>query len=314
MTDTVYDPATEGLPRFDIRETRDRRALDAALSDDRAYSAYALAYMERELFLRARFWLAEGPTGNALVLHAGAMGQTLFVSGDATAIDAVLSLHPGPRFTYVTTAAPEHISTLKRTYALSEPLEMMRMSVTRASFETVEGATRRLRGSDVRELNSLYSLERAGYYSAEHVEGGVYYGISREGRMVAVAGTHIVAPNIGVAVVGNVFTHPSYRGQGLATRVTSRVTADLLDRGCSLIALTVDPANTPAVRAYLRLGYERGPAVVEARARRRDLLGLGAWLRRRTSPRHERRGETEQRATGRPPAHEQDRGPDDGSA
>ncbi len=109
MTDTVYDPATEGLPRFSIRETRDRRALDAALSDDRAYSAYALGHMERELFLRARFWLAEGPTGNALVSHAGAMGQMLFVGGDATAIDAVLSLHPGPRFTYVTTAAPEHM-------------------------------------------------------------------------------------------------------------------------------------------------------------------------------------------------------------
>ncbi len=124
--------------------------------------------------------------------------------------------------------------------------------------------------------------------------------------MVAVAGTHIVAPNIGVAVVGNVFTHPSYRGQGLATRVTARVTAELIERGCSLVALTVDPANTPAVRAYARLGYERGPAVVEARARRRDLLGLGAWLRRRAAPRHEHRGEMEQRATGRPPVRDQD--------
>ncbi len=305
MTDTVFDPATEGLPRFNIRETRDRPAIDAALAEDRAYAAYALGHLEQGLFTQARFWLAEGPTGSAIVSHAGAMGKTLFVGGDATAIDAVLSLHPGPRFTYVTAAAPEHISTLERTYTMTEPLEMMRMSTSRLSFVAADGSARRLRGSDVRELNALYSVERASYYSAEHIERGVYHAISRDGRLVAAAGTHLVAPNIGIAVVGNVFTHPAHRGQGLATLVTSRVTAELLERGCSLVALTVDPTNTPAVRAYARLGYERGAAVVEARARRRDMLGLGAWLRRRTAPRHERRGETEQRATGRPPSHEQ---------
>lgn len=295
MTDTVYDPTRE-LPRFTIRETRDRRAIDAALSEDRAFSSYALGHLEDSMFRRARFWIAKGDSGSAVVLHANAMGQTLYASGDAAAIDAVLSLHPGPRFSYLTTCSPDTLPILRRSYAITDVLHMNRMSVTSSAFEPVEGPAQRLRGADVRALNALYSLERAGTYSAQHLERGVYYGAFREGRMVAAAGTHVVAPNVGIAVVGNVFTHPGHRGQGLAELVTSKVTSEVFSRGCSLAALTVDPTNTPAVRAYARLGFQRGAAVVEARVRRRDLLGLGAWLRRRTA----RHGERVEITSGRP--------------
>ena len=164
-------------------------------------------------------------------------------------------------------------------------------------------------------FNALYALEGApGYYSGEHIERGVYYGAFEDDRLVSVAGTHIVAPAASVAVVGNVFTHPAQRGRGLATAVTSSVTRDLLDRGCALVTLTVDPTNTPAVHAYRRLGYTLGAAVIEARARRRDPLGLGAWLRRRAAHRRAaaRHGAAEEYAPGRPPA-EPDR-PDDRGA
>ena len=301
MTDTVLDPTRDQLPRFSIRRTRDKRALDAALNEDRAYAAYALGHLEDELFCHSTFWIAEGSTGSGVVLHSQAMGQTLFVGGDPTAVDAILSLHPGPRFTYLTTSSPDHEEVIRRSHTLADGLHMARMAVTRASFEAVQGSVRRLRGPNVRELNALYASEAAGYYSSAHIERGVYFGAYRDGRMVAAAGTHIVAPNVGVAVVGNVFTDPGYRGQGLATLVTSHVTDDLLNRGCSLVALTVDPTNTPAVRAYSRLGYERGSTVIEARARRRDFLGVGAWFRRRMARRGTHRGEAQERATGRPP-------------
>ena len=299
MTETVYDPARQ-LPRFTIRETRDRRAIDAALSEDRAFSSYALGHLEDSMFRRARFWIAQGETGSAVVLHANAMGQTLFVSGAAAAIDAVLSLHPGPRFTYLTTCSPQTLPVLRRSYAITDVLTMNRMSVTSAAFQPADGPAQLLRGADVRALNALYSLERAGAYSAQHLERGVYYGAFREGRLVAAAGTHVVAPNVGIAVVGNVFTHPGHRGRGLATLVTSKVTSELFSRGCSLATLTVDDANTPAVRAYVRLGYTRGAAVVEARARRRDMLGLSAWLRRRAARHGEHRGERHEITSGRP--------------
>ncbi len=293
MTDALYGPTADTLPRFRIHEVHDRRAIDAALSDDRSYAAYALGHLEPGLFEHSRYWLADGPRGRGVLLHAtGLLGRTTVVAGDASAVDALVALHPGARSSYLATSSPRHLEALRRTYAVVAPLEMRRMSVSAATFAPVpalRGPLRRLHGRDVRALNMLYSTEGAPTgYTAAHVEQAVYFGAFEANRLVSVAGTHVVAPNAGVAVVGNVFTHPRFRGAGLAERVTSAVTEELLDqRGCSLVTLTVNPANTPAVRAYRRLGYEPGVAVVEARIRRRDPSGVTAaarrWLARRAA-------------------------------
>ena len=289
MTDALSARAARDQPaRFRIRETRDRRALDAAFSEDRAYACYALGQLEQVPFERAHYWMAEGPDGIAIVLHGEGMGVNTYVGGNAAGVDAILALHPGPRSSYITTSSPAHRAALERTYHLSEVLPMRRMSVTRASFAAMslpDGSaargTRRLRGEDIRALNGLYALDgEPSTYTADHITLGVYYGAYIGEQLVAAAGTHIISPSVGVGVVGNVFTHPAHRGQGLATAVTSRVTAELLDRGCALVALTVDPDNTPALHAYTRLGYEPGAPVVEARARRRDHLGLRVAVRR----------------------------------
>ena len=135
--------------------------------------------------------------------------------------------------------------------------------------------------ADARALNALYATGGGPTgYRGEHIERGVYFGAFEDCRLQAVAGTHLVAPQHGIAVVGNVFTRAEARGRGLAQAVTSAVTHELIERGCALVTLTVDPANTPAVSAYARLGYDRGAPIVEARMRRRDALGLGPALRR----------------------------------
>lgn len=298
MTDTVYGRAAEDASLFHIREVRDRNALDAALSTDRAYAAYALAHLEAVPFERSRFWLAENTEGTGIVLHADAMGTTMFAGGHPPAVDAILSLHPGPRRAYLSTCAPEHLAALERTYRVTAPLHMIRMSTTTASFIAVDGEVRRLRGRDVNAINTLYATESApSRYRPDQIERAVYYGAFAGDQLVSVAGTHIVSPEMSIGVVGNVFTHPSHRGRGLAVRTTARVTTELFAAGCSLVALTVDPRNAPAVRAYEKLGYAAGPPVVEAYIERRDALGVGAWLRRR---RARRRGDSGERAPGRP--------------
>jgi len=286
VTDALYGPAAEAGARFRIRLVTDRRVLDAALSEDRAYSAYALGHLEPGLFEQSRFWVAEGPSGSGVLLHAsGLLGRTTVVVGEPAAVGALVALHPGTRSSYLATCAPRHLAALRRTYLVLGPLEMQRMAVAAATFAprpALRRDVRRLSGRDTRALNLLYSTEGAPTgYTAEQVNQSVYYGAFEANRLVSVAGTHVVAPHAGVAVVGNVFTHPRYRGLGLAEYVTSAVTEELLDqRGCSLVTLTVNPANTPAVRAYTRLGYEAGVPVIEARIRRKDALGVMALARR----------------------------------
>ncbi|MEX1021909.1 MAG: GNAT family N-acetyltransferase [Dehalococcoidia bacterium] len=282
MTDGALERgAREAARGFYVTGLRDRRAIEAHLSDDRAFAAYALGHLEPELFAHAEYWAAEGPSGPAVVMHARALGPVTVTVGDPDAVAAILSLHPGMRLGYLSTAAPEHVRVLGRTHIVTDALHMMRMSVNPVTFEDAAGHVRRLRGHDVMRLNDLYAADSAPTrYGAETIERAIYYGAFEGDRLASVAGTHVVSPAQSIAVVGNVLTHPAHRGRGLATRVTAAVTRELLARGCSEIVLTVDPENAPAVAAYSRLGYRRGSAVVEARLQRRDLFGLTPLWRR----------------------------------
>ncbi len=275
-----------------VRTLRERGELRARLRPQLEHAAYALAQLEPGLFERTRWFAAEGPDGRALVTHSrGGLGEASFVTGDPWAIAAILSIEPGPVRSYLTCQS-EHIETLRRVYRLSNSQPMLRMSVRAACFRPREVVpVTPLLGIDIRRINALYSSEgNPTHYEAGHIDGGVYRGVVVGGRLVAIAGTHAVSPQERVAVVGNVFTHPRYRGQGYAAAVTSATTKALLDR-CETVVLTVDPANAPAVRAYERIGYRAAGRVVEASATRGEAAALLALPRRlRAKARGRRRG------------------------
>ncbi len=292
MTDTLERRRTGGgaaPEEYHVRSVHDVRVLEATLSEDRPLAAYALGHLERELLETSEFFLAEGPAGDGVVMHARGMGQTTVVLGSPDAVDAIMSIHPGSRRSYLSTATPQQIRVLRRRFRVSDELPMRRMAISRAAFQPVDGEVRRLSGRDVGRLNALYASEGGpSFYRADAIDRAVYFGAFDRQRLVAVAGSHVVAPNASIAVVGNVFTAAEYRGRGLATRTTSAVTEALLSRGCADVVLTVDPDNTPAVRAYRGLGYTFGSVVVEARLQRSDLLGIGPALRRRAARRRGR--------------------------
>ena len=159
---------------------------------------------------------------------------------------------------------------------------MLRMIVMGATFRPVEGRVRRLAGRDVRKINRLYRADgTAAFYTAENINDAVYYGAFDGDQLVAVAGTNVVSAEDATGVVGNVFTRPSYRNQGLGAVVTSAVTRWLLE-SCRDVVLSVDPRNAPAVQAYRKLGFRDVGRLIEGPAVRRD-WGVAAWLRRRVA-------------------------------
>lgn len=275
----------QGLARqrldYVVQPVVDIASIRSILAPRVEYTAYALGQLEPALFPRTRWYYARGTTGTGLVLHSrGGLGDATFVLGDPDAVSAILSIHPGTAQTYAT-CQPQHLDTLRRYFRLANQQPMIRMAVTRERFEpVVDQPTAVLSGIDIRKVNALYGSEGGpSYYIPEHIDSGVYRGVVEEGRLVAIAGTHVVSRQEGVAVVGNVFTHPDYRGKGYATATTSAVTDTLL-KYCDHVVLTVDPNNTPAVAAYARLGYREVCQLVEASAARRDPSGLGSSLRR----------------------------------
>jgi ribosomal protein S18 acetylase RimI-like enzyme len=259
---------------FLVRPLTDRDEIRWLLEPRRAYAAYALGQLEPLLFSLSRWWQACGDAGWGLLLHSrGGLGNALFVLGETSAVEALLSLHPGPRQTFIT-CEPHHLATVERFFVLTQRQVMLRMTVTPATFRRFPGSVRRLCGADVRLVNRLYRTDGApAFYLREHIESGVYYGAFDGPHLVAVAGTHVVSPEQGIAVVGNVYTHPAYRNQGLAKATTSAVTEAVLKR-CHEVVLSVDPGNAPAVAAYRALGYQEAHRLIEGSAVRRSWLGI----------------------------------------
>jgi GNAT superfamily N-acetyltransferase len=266
---------------------QDRTRLLDLLRRSEAFNAYAIAHLDAALFPLADFYVAESGSATAVLAHTrGGPGPATHAWGDPRLVGALVRLHPGSRGRLLTCQS-EHVDELLEVYNLWRPQTMMRMRVDAESFRPPadRGPVRRLLAADAPELNRLYALEGEGIaYSGRHVREGVYFGALYRGRIVAAAGTHTFSKSMRVAVVGNVFTHPDFRGRGLGTAVTAAVTAQLLEE-CDLVVLSVDPANRSARHVYETLGYAETGRIVEAMATRRAPLSPLPLLRRRLASR-----------------------------
>ncbi|MEK7692569.1 MAG: GNAT family N-acetyltransferase [Chloroflexota bacterium] len=272
--------AMQDVSEYLVRPLREREQIRRILEGRRPYAAYALGQLEPPLVRQTDWWLSSSAANQGLMLHSrGGLGNATFAMGEAGALDALMSVHPGPRHTFLT-CEPHHLETMLRHFNLDQRQTMIRMRVTTTSFRPIDGPVRRLTGADVRPINRLYRTEGVpSFYSSRQIDDAVYFGVERDGELIAVAGTHVISQASAIAVVGNVYTHPRYRGQRFAQCTTGAVTEQLL-RFCRDIVLSVDPTNVPAVRAYERLGYTEAARLIEGAATRRDAAGVAAFARR----------------------------------
>ena len=262
-----------------VERLADPDAIRPLLEGQRTYAAYARAHLDPRLFPRSEWWHAHGPQGQALLVHSRTrLGPALLALGDPRALDALCRLHPGPRLTFATFQL-DHLAVAQRHFVLSRPGPSLRMSLSAASFRPVAGPAQRLHRADIGAVNALQRSEGLGFYPAAMLDDGVYYGVYADQRLVAMAGTHVVAPSQGVALVGNIMTHPRYRGQGYGTIATSAVTAELL-KTCPAVLLTVEARNKTAIHLYERLGYREECRLIESGAHRKDMIGIVALVRR----------------------------------
>lgn len=261
-------PRSPKIPVWHIRELRDKTEILARLQSDRLYAAYAIGDLEPWFFRQCRWWLAEGNGWWALILlFRGLEPPVLFCMGEAAGLAALLDAVPLPARLYLT-ARPTHWPVVEARYRLRFAHHMLRMVVDGDSFRPApHEAAFRLRPSDLDALRELYRHGGGDAFAPYQLERGVFYGLTVDGELISVAGTHLVSPAYGLAAVGNVFTHPAHRGRGYAAICTSAVTAALLAEGLDVL-LNVNETNEPAVRLYRRLGYRVYCPFLE---------GIGEW-------------------------------------
>lgn len=255
---------------WNIRKLDEPTEILAFLERDRLYAAYAIADLEPEMFQHTRWYVAQadGQT-RSLALHFTALEpDALFLMGDTAGLPVILGSALRPRRVYASVRT-EHLPALRAFYRLGRPERVVRMALDINTFRPVGGKAIRLSPAYARQLERLYSMGQGNAFSPSQVAHGVFYGVTDKDRLIATAGTHVVSETHGVAAVGNVFTHPEHRHQGLGTLCTGAVIQELLARRIHTIVLNVYEGNKAAIRIYRRMGFQEYCRYIEVLAERR---------------------------------------------
>lgn len=110
-----------------------------------------------------------------------------------------------------------------------------------------------LTDADAPEMLALATLTEPGPFFLRTHHMGRFLGIRRQGRLAAMAGERMRFP--GHTEVSGVCTHPEFRGQGLARRLSAAVAAAIQQRGDQAF-LHAWATNAPAIALYRSLGFE----------------------------------------------------------
>jgi ribosomal protein S18 acetylase RimI-like enzyme len=240
----VYSTECIPYPLTDKSEIRRR------LNNDREWSLYALADLDDGMFENCHWWAL----GDSLALVFDALPiRPIFVLGDVEATRELLRALPVSAG-YLN-LRPHQLEAARRIYRYRELHQMQRMFLER--FRPPAGTTEPLGAQDREQVERLYACGDGGgiAFAPFQLDTGFFRGIRRGGDLVSLAGVHVVSRNESVAGVGNIFTRPDCRGQGLAQIVTSAVVIALNDAGIRTIGLNVEHTNCGAIRVYERVGF-----------------------------------------------------------
>ena len=256
-----------------MRTTSDKAEIHGFLRQDPVHGAYATGDLEPAYFAACTWYLAgtQGAAQALALIYRDLDPPVLLTLGSMDGVEAIFGQAPMPGRIYMS-GQIEHLPSFLARYDFraDRVRPMLRMAVTAGSFRPFArpGAPglvlRRLGVADAAALSRLYGQggpHLPDAYDPAQLAGGIFTALAREsdGELVAVAGTHLVAPHWGVAAVGNVYTHPGYRGRGYGRAVTGAVTAELLGRGLQVV-LNVERDNQAALHLYTKLGYHvHGP-------------------------------------------------------
>lgn len=236
------------------------------LERDREWGAYALADLDPGYREFTDIWV----TQDSIVLrYRGLIPPVLFTLGNLEEVDRLLE--PLPAGNYQFTLLKTHRRWLEDRLLVKHEVEMARMVCSQPLIQQLPiGVAQRLGPADAEAVGRLIAEHPDGpdAFHPDQLESSTFYGIWQAGKLVSMAGTHVLSEEFSVAAVGNVFTHPNHRRSGHGRTVSAAVLQDLAERGIKTIVLNVHPGNQTAVRLYQELGFLEHCRYME---------GVGEW-------------------------------------
>jgi ribosomal protein S18 acetylase RimI-like enzyme len=224
------------------------------LERDREWCAYALADLYPP-YAQHSHWYSDKDA--VLLIYRGLQPPILFADGDGTQMRRLFESVPPGRYQFG--LLPDHLALLEKRLEREHESVMWRMALARERFPGMrsDDDVVPLGIGDLRELLDLFDEhpDQPDSFAESQLVGGFFFGIREEAKLVAVAGTHVVSPQAGVAALGNVFTHPAWRGRGYSRRATAALVDTLLKRDFPTIVLNVALDNHAALAIYRHLGF-----------------------------------------------------------
>ena len=153
----------------------------------------------------------------------------------------------------------DYTETLDRFYH-REPLgthyKMKLTSLKDINNTQQNGEITRLNRNHKEKLINLFNVAYPdNYFNEKMLDTGKYLGYIINDKLVGVSGVHTCSDEYNISVLGNITVHPSYRGRGIGTVLTSELTNELNSEG-KTIALNVHSENTAAIKSYQNIGFE----------------------------------------------------------
>lgn len=103
------------------------------------------------------------------------------------------------------------------------------------------------------DLAELVNLVQPGYFKAKTTKLGDYFGIYKDGKLVAVTGERMKME--GYTEVSAVVTHPEYIGKGYAKQLITHICNKIQQEGKTPY-LHVAETNLNAIKLYEKLGFK----------------------------------------------------------
>lgn len=140
-------------------------------------------------------------------------------------------------------------------WAVVTRLNCLQMVYEPASVDAVNMAgIVKLTVDDAEELSRLVNLVQPGFFKRNTSLLGDYFGIKKEGELVAVAGERFKMT--GFSELSAVCTHPEHTGKGYAQQLLEVLCNKNLEEG-DIPFLHVADTNERAIKIYERLGFRK---------------------------------------------------------
>jgi GNAT superfamily N-acetyltransferase len=226
----------------------DPAVLEPILNQDWPWAGFAIGDLEPEGMRHCEWWRSEG---TIVLLFDGLEPRLMCHYGDASGLARILrsvkdervwaNIHPATEAVFRQFYRPEKTVPMRR-MCLDRPVDRIGNAVP-------------LVASDRDEIEDLLKQGEWVLFLPDCLSAGHYYGIRENGRLVALAGTHIASSRYDIAALGTVFTHPDHRGRGLAAICSSHVLDSIQRAGIGRVVLNVEESKASARRIYERLGF-----------------------------------------------------------